>query len=53
MYYQNIIFLRKLLSRKKNLLIRATVPENSISDINKNSCHIISILYSLFEAHKN
>ena len=48
MYYQNIIFLRKLLSRKKNLLIRATVPENSINDINKNSCHIISILYYLF-----
>jgi hypothetical protein len=47
-YYQNIIFLKKILSKKKNLLIRATVPENSINDINKNSCHIISILYSLF-----
>lgn len=47
-YYQNIIFLKKILSKKKNLLIRATVPENSINDINKNSCHIVSILYSLF-----
>ena len=47
-YYRNIIFLKKILSRKKNLLIRATVPENSINDINKNSCHIVSILYSLF-----
>ena len=47
-YYQNIIFLKKILSKKKNLLIRATVPENSINDINKNSCHLISILYSLF-----
>ena len=52
MYYQNIIFLKKLLSKKKNLLIRATVPEDSINDINKNSCHIISILYSLFEKIK-
>ena len=49
MYYQNIIFLKKLLSKKKNLLIRATIPENNINDINKNSCHIISILYSLFK----
>ena len=48
MYYRNIIFLKKILSKKKNLLIRATVPENSINDINKNSCHIVSILYSLF-----
>jgi len=47
-YYRNIIFLKKILSKKKNLLIRATVPENSINDINKNSCHIVSILYSLF-----
>ena len=47
-YYRNIIFLKKILSKKKNLLIRATVPENSINDINKNSCHLISILYSLF-----
>ena len=49
MYYQNIFFLKKLLSKKKNLLIRATIPENNINDINKNSCHIISILYSLFK----
>lgn len=48
MYYQNIIFLKKLFSKKKNLLIRATIPENNISDINKNSCHIISIIYYLF-----
>lgn len=48
-YYQNIILLRKLLSKKKKLLIRATVPENNITDINKNSCHIISILFFLFK----
>lgn len=48
MYYQNVIFLKKKLSQKKNLLVRATIPENTINDINKNSCHIISILYSLF-----
>ena len=51
-YYRNIVFLKKILSKKKNLLIRATVPENSINDIIKNSCHIISILYSLFEKIK-
>ena len=49
MYYKNVIFLKKTLSNKKNLLIRATVPENKINDINKNSCHIISILFSIFE----
>ena len=49
MYYQNIFFLKKLLSKKKNLLIRATVPEDNINDINKNSCHIISILCFLFK----
>jgi hypothetical protein len=48
MYYQNIIFLKKKISKKKNLLVRATIPENTINDINKNSCHTISILYSLF-----
>ena len=52
MYYQNIVFLKKLIYKKKNLLIRATVPEDNIHDINKNSCHIISILYSLFEKIK-
>jgi NADPH:quinone reductase-like Zn-dependent oxidoreductase len=52
MYYQNIIFLKKKISKKKNLLIRATAPENNINDINKNSCHIISILFSLFESIK-
>ena len=52
MYYQNIIFLKKKISNKKNLLIRVTVPENNINDINKNSCHIISILFSLFQSIK-
>jgi hypothetical protein len=49
MYYKNVIFLKKKLSNKKNLLIRATVPENNVNDINKNSCHIISILISIFK----
>jgi hypothetical protein len=48
MYYQNVFFLRKKLTKKKNLLVRATIPENTINEINKNSCHIISILFALF-----
>ena len=47
-YYENIKFLKKKLSGKKNIIVRCNIPEKNLKNININSCHIISILLHLF-----
>ena len=47
-FYQNIAYIKKNLRNKKNLFIEVSCPENNKNDISINSCHIISILFYLF-----
>ena len=47
-FYNNIIYLKKKISKKKNLNIIVKIPEDNKINIVNNSCHIISILLFLF-----
>lgn len=47
-FYNNIIYLKKKISKKKNLNVIVKIPEDNKINIVNNSCHIISILLFLF-----
>ena len=46
-FYKNIIFLKKKIS-KKYVNVICNIPENNRNDLISNSCHIVSILLFLF-----
>ena len=48
-YYKNIIYLKKKLKKSKNLFITINCSEDKKRDILTNSCHLISIITSIFE----
>ena len=47
-FYKNINFLKKEIGNLKNINVLVKCPESSVSNITKNSCHIISVLMFLF-----
>lgn len=47
-FYNNVIYLKKKFSKKKNLNVIVKIPEDNKINIISNSCHIISILLFLF-----
>lgn len=48
-FYENIVYLKKQLYKKKNLNVVCDIPEKNKNIISTNSCHIFSILYFLFD----